>query len=253
VALDVEWVRARLPGRRIDWHASLESTMRDASILAAAGCAAGTAVVAEEQTAGVGRYQRPWHSEPGLGLYVSIVLRPSLEPDALPLITLALGLAAVDAIRTAAGIVCDLRWPNDVLLNDRKCAGILSGLDGDAVIAGIGINVNHETFRPELSGIATSLRIARGGTLQSRERLLAELLPAVDSCVAILHQQGEQAILDMFAEKSSYVRGRRVQVDRGDSVVEGYTAGLTPAGFLIVRDDYGRDNVIIAGGVRPCS
>src|SRR5262249_44456124 len=104
--LDVERVKSRMPGRRIDWHATLESTMPEAARLSAAGCASGTAVVAEQQTAGVGRYKRPWLSEPGLGLYVSIVLRPSLAPEELPLITLALGLATVEAIRAATGIVC---------------------------------------------------------------------------------------------------------------------------------------------------
>ena len=250
--LDIESVRARLPRRIIQLHATLDSTMREASRLAAAGCATGTAVVAEQQTAGVGRFERPWHSEPESGLYVSVVLRPSLIADELPLITLALGLATIDAIRKATGIVCDLRWPNDVLIHDTKCAGILTELDGAAVIAGIGINVNHVQFPAELNGIATSLRIASGG-MQSRERVLAELLPAIDSFSAILAERGKQTILDMFSRASSYIRGRKVHVDHGDSVVEGTTAGLTPSGFLIVRDDRGQEHVIIAGGVRPCS
>jgi BirA family biotin operon repressor/biotin-[acetyl-CoA-carboxylase] ligase len=250
--LDMEWVRSRLPGRRIEWHQTIESTMPEAARLAAAGCASGTSVVAGEQIAGVGRHQRPWHSEPDSGLYLSVVLRPSLSPDELPLITLALGLATAEAIRNASGIVCDLRWPNDVLVGDKKCAGILTGFDGSAVIAGIGINVNHGQFPPELAGIATSLRMACG-RMQSREQLLVELLPAVDTFTAILEQKGKPALLEMFARASSYVQGRRVQVDRGDSIVRGITAGLTPSGFLVVRDERGQDNVIIAGGVRPCS
>jgi BirA family biotin operon repressor/biotin-[acetyl-CoA-carboxylase] ligase len=226
--------------------------MPEASRLAAAGCASGTAVIAEEQTAGVGRLQRPWHSELESGLYVSVVLRPSLATDALPLITMALGLATADAIAKSTGLICDLRWPNDVLVHDKKCAGILTELDGAAVIAGIGINVNHSRFPAELNEIATSLRIASGNA-QSRESILAELLPAIDTFCAILQQKGNQAILEMFSEASSYVRGRRVQVDRCDSVLEGTTAGLTPSGFLIVLDDRGQEHVIIAGGVRPCS
>ena len=252
MALDIESVRASLPGRIIQWHAAIESTMPEASRLAAAGCASGTAVVAEQQTAGVGRFERPWHSEAESGLYVSVVLRPSLIPDELPLITLSLGLATVDAILKTTGVTCDLRWPNDVLIRDMKCAGILTELDGEAVIAGIGINVNHTQFPAELNGIATSLRIA-SGQLQSRERVLTELLPAIDSFSAILAERGKQSILDMFSRASSYVRDRRVQVDRGDSIVEGITTGLTPSGFLIVRDDLGQANIIISGGVRPCS
>ena len=250
--LDIAWVRAGLPGRRIDYHRSVTSTMHEAARLAASGCACGTAVVAEEQTAGIGRYQRHWHSEPESGLYVSVVLRFPFSPGTLPLVTMALGLAAIDAIIKAADIACDLRWPNDVLIHDKKCAGILTQLDGSAVIAGIGVNVNHPALPPELSAIATSLRIA-GGRPQSREKLLAELLPAIDSFCTTLEKEGTQPILEMFSHASSYVRGRRVQVDQGDAVLEGTTAGLTPAGFLIVRDDQGKDNVIIAGGVRPCS
>jgi len=252
VPLDIESVRARLPGRVVQWHATLESTMPEASRLATAGCASGTAVVAEEQTAGVGRYQRPWHSEPESGLYVSIVLRQSLAPEALPLITMALGLATVDAITKSTGLVCDLRWPNDVLMHDKKCAGILTELDGAAIIAGIGINVNHSQFPAELNEIATSLRI-ESGSAQSRESLLAELLLAIDSFCTILQEKGNQAVLEMFSEASSYIRGRRVQVDCGDSILEGTTAGLTPSGFLNLLDDRGQEHVIIAGGVRPCS
>jgi BirA family biotin operon repressor/biotin-[acetyl-CoA-carboxylase] ligase len=252
VPLDIEGVRAQLPERRIDWHASIDSTMFEAARLAASGCTSGTAVVAEEQTAGVGRYQRQWHSEPESGLYVSVVLRFRFAPDALPLVTMALGLATVDAILKATGVDCDLRWPNDVLINDKKCAGILTRLDGPAIIAGIGINVNHAAFPPDLRDVATSLRIA-GGRPQSREKLLVALLPAIDSFCAALENSGKQPILEMFAHASSYISGRRVRVDQGDSVLEGTTAGLTPAGFLIVRDDRGKENVIIAGGVRPCS
>ena len=250
--LDIESVRARLPGRRIDWHASIDSTMYEAARLAASGCSSGTAVVAEEQTAGIGRYQRRWHSEPGPGLYVSVVLRYRFATDTLPLVTMALGLAAVNTILKTADVDCDLRWPNDVLVHDKKCAGILTQMDGPAIIAGIGINVNHSAFPLELRDSATSLRIA-SGRAQSRERLLSELLPAIDSFCATLESEGKPPILEMFSHASSYVSGRRVRVEQGDSVLEGTTSGLTPAGFLIVRDDRGKDNVIIAGGVRPCS
>ena len=250
--LDLESVRAQLPERRIAWHASIDSTMFEAAHLAASGCLSGTVVVAEEQTAGVGRYQRPWHSEPESGLYLSVVLRFRFAPDALPLVTMALGLATVNAILKATAVDCDLRWPNDVLVHDKKCAGILTQLDGTAIIAGVGINVNHAAFPPELRDAATSLRIA-GGRVQSREKLLVALLPSIDSFCATLEKEGTQPIIEMFAHASSYITGRRVRVDQGDSILEGVTAGLTPAGFLIVRDDRGKENVIIAGGVRPCS
>src|SRR4051812_48926932 len=95
---DVEWVRSRLPDRRIDWHAALGSTMTEASRLAALGCESGTVVGAEEQTKGQGRLGRTWHSELESGLYISIVLKHLLPAHTVPLITLALGLAAAEAI-----------------------------------------------------------------------------------------------------------------------------------------------------------
>src|SRR5580700_6084672 len=185
--IDLAWVRSQMtrsqmPDRRIEWHNVIGSTMTEASQLAAAGVPSGTLVGAEEQTAGQGRHGRVWHSEPGSGLYVSIIIRRMFTPATLPVVTLALGLAAREAILKATDLACDLRWPNDVLIQTKngagKCAGILTQLessaDSSAIIAGIGINVNHSSFPTELTGIATSLRIA-SGCVQSRERLLLEL------------------------------------------------------------------------------
>jgi len=250
--IDIGRVRSDLADHPIYWHSTLGSTMTEASRLAAEGCESGAIVGAEEQTAGQGRYGRAWHSEPGAGLYVSIVLRNVFSAEALPVVTLALGLAASEAILTACDVPCDLRWPNDVLVQSRKCAGILTQLEGTAVIAGIGINVNHAAFPAELSAIATSLRIA-SGRVHSREKLLVELIRSVTNFCSLLEHEGRDPILEMFSRASSFVYGRRVYVDQGDALLEGTTAGLNASGFLMLRGDDGKQNVIIAGGVRPCS
>jgi BirA family biotin operon repressor/biotin-[acetyl-CoA-carboxylase] ligase len=250
--IDLERVQSELTGHRIHWHRVIGSTMTEASRLAAAGCESGTVVGAEEQTAGQGRYGRAWHSEPDSGLYVSIVLRYPFPADALPVVTLALGLATSEAILKAAGLDTDLRWPNDVLIQSKKCAGILTQLEGSAIIAGIGINMNHPAFPDELREIATSLRIASGHT-HSRERLLVDLVSSVTSFCSLLEKEGREPILTMFSRASSFVQGRRVYVDQGDSILQGTTAGLNDSGFLLLRGDDGKQNVIIAGGVRPCS
>jgi BirA family transcriptional regulator, biotin operon repressor / biotin---[acetyl-CoA-carboxylase] ligase len=252
MAFNPAQVRSALPDRRIDWHARVDSTMTEASQLAAAGAPAGSVVGADEQTAGQGRHGRSWHSEPDAGLYISIVLRRDFAPQVLPAVTLALGLAAREAIHKATDVVCDLRWPNDLLIGSKKCAGILTVLDSSAIIAGIGINVNQSSFPAELSGIATSLRMASGRT-HSRERLLIELLPCVDTYCDLLGNEGRAAVMDAFARASSYVSGRRVSVEQDGKELRGTTAGLTDSGFLILRGDDGRENVIVAGGVRPCS
>ncbi len=224
--------------------------MREAAALAAEGCPHGTAVVADEQTAGIGRHGHSWHSEPGAGLYVSIVLRLPLPPDSLPIVTLALGLAAAEAIAEVSGLACDIRWPNDIMIADRKAAGILVQLVDHAAIAGIGINVNHPRFPPDLADQATSLLLA-SGRAQDRENLLTCLLTSVDRVCDILTSGGRAAILKMFSDASSYASGKRVQVDLGDRTLHGVTAGVNNAGFLLVRRPDGAVETVIAGGVRP--
>jgi BirA family biotin operon repressor/biotin-[acetyl-CoA-carboxylase] ligase len=249
---DVEFVRQswRQP---VSYFATIDSTMLEAARLAEAGCAQGTVVIADEQTAGQGRHGRRWHSEPGAGLYASIVLRPGLRPDSLPVLTLALGLAAADAIAETSGLKCDLRWPNDVMLEGRKVAGILVQLLDSVAIAGIGINVNHVAFPTEIAAEATSLRIV-SNRLYSREQLLVTLLEAVErNCGVLAGEDGRQKILMMFSRRSSYARNKRVTVEQGHSRVEGTTAGLDPSGFLILRKDDGTEDLVLAGGVRPVS
>jgi BirA family transcriptional regulator, biotin operon repressor / biotin---[acetyl-CoA-carboxylase] ligase len=252
MGFDLAWLRSQVPDRRIEWHATIDSTMTEASRLAEAGAPAGTVVGAEEQTAGQGRHGRVWHSQPGSGLYVSFILRRRFTPVALPVVTLALGLAVRESILKATDLACDLRWPNDLLIGSKKCAGILTVLESSAIIAGIGINVNHSLFPEELSSIATSLRIA-SGRVESRERLLLELLLSVDTYCDLLETQGRGPVIEAFARASSYVFGRRVCVDQDGSTLRGITAGLNESGFLMLRGDDGASNVIVAGGVRPCS
>ena len=225
-------VRAAFPGRRIDYYPVIDSTMN-----AAAGLDVGSVVVAGEQTAGLGRHGHSWHSEAGNGLYFSIVLEPK------PVLTLALGLAAVEAIAQVTGVACDLRWPNDVMAGGHKAAGILvQFVDGKAV-AGLGINLNHTSFPPDLE--ATSLKMQTGRDVDAAGLLIA-LLRSIDSFV----QEDKETVLRLFTHTSSYAAGRRVTVALPEGAIEGTTAGLNSDGFLIVRKDDGTATLILAGGVR---
>jgi BirA family biotin operon repressor/biotin-[acetyl-CoA-carboxylase] ligase len=247
---DLEFVRQNWP-QPVFYFATIDSTMLEAVRLAEAGGTHGAVVVADEQTAGQGRHGHHWHSEPNSGLYVSIVLRPAVQAASLPVLTLALGLAAADAIAETTGLTCDLRWPNDVMLEGRKVAGILVQLLDSAAIAGIGVNVNHAGFPAEIAADATSLRIVSNRT-HSREQLLMALLGAADRyCGLLAGPGGKEKILMEFSRRSSYARNMRVKVDQGASVLEGITAGLDPSGFLIVRRDDGSKELVLAGGVRP--
>ncbi len=158
----------------------------------------------------------------------------------------------VDSVQKTTDMKCDLRWPNDVLIGNRKCCGILTQFEPPAVIAGIGLNVNHASFPPEIAESATSLRIA-AGRVYARESIIEELLSAIDAYCGLLAAEGPEVILRAFAQASSYVAGRRVAVDQGDSVLHGVTVGLNSSGFLLLRDDRGKQHQIVAGGVRPCS
>jgi len=232
---DLPRLRAAFPERRIVYYETIDSTMT-----AAVGLEPGSVVIAGEQTAGQGRHGHSWHSEAGNGLYVSLVLPPS------PVLTLALGLATVEAVAQATGVACDLRWPNDLMIGPRKVAGILVQLVDGRAIAGIGINVNHREFSGELAGEATSLRAAAGGREFPLTELAIELLHSIERVVP----EDKETILRLFTQSSSYAAGRRVTVTLPDGAIEGTTAGLDADGFLIVRKDDGTDTLILAGGVR---
>lgn len=247
--LDLPKISRSRPQNEIHFYPSLGSTMVEAGKLAAAGAPHGTVVLADEQTAGVGRLGRSWHSEAGTGIYCSILLRLELPPDEVPIATLLLGLATADAIQLATSLACDLRWPNDVLIDERKAAGILAQLTGGTVIAGIGINVNQTELPADLRTPATSLRLASGGRQHSREDLVVHLLHSIDSFCEVLRDGGHASILRAFTAASSYAMHRRVLVE--ETGRRGVTAGLDENGFLLVRYESGQLARIAAGGVRP--
>jgi BirA family biotin operon repressor/biotin-[acetyl-CoA-carboxylase] ligase len=237
----------------IDWR--IYTTRREAAARAGRGEPEGTVVVAAEQTAGRGRFARPWLSQRDAGLYCSLVLRPRLAAAEAPVVTLALGLATGRALHRVSGVACDLRWPNDVLMNGRKCCGILTEMTAAAdrvehIVAGIGVNVNHSQFPPELAASATSLRLETGCEYVL-DVVLTEVLAEVDRYLEILGQRGPAAIVELFSRASSYVRGKRVAVVNADTELAGVTAGLTPAGVLLLRRDDGVVAPVLAGSVRP--
>lgn len=235
--------------RQIEWHESIDSTMHRAAELAAEGCPAGTIVGADVQTAGQGRLGRTWHSNDG-GLYFTIILRPRVEMRDLPMVTMAVGVAVADALQMFAGVSVDLRWPNDVMVGERKLVGILAQWHAGAVLAGIGLNVSQSEFPDDVKNIATSLARETDRT-HNKQVLLKAIAASVETHVEILETSGVTAILRLFANASSYVSGKRVKVELPGGDVTGTTAGLTPDGFLLLRKDDGEEITITAGGLRP--
>ncbi len=209
---------------------------------------------------GRGRGGHTWHSSPGDGLYLSVLVRPALRLREALWISLATGLAMKSAIQAAAGLDIDLRWPNDLLLPQpsapaRKLGGILveaavnPGEDPllRYAVIGIGLNMNHESFPPELDAVATSLRMATGQP-QSRNALLIAILRALDFELTRLETH-QPDLLERFAAASSWARGKRVRVPEQGGYT-GITAGLNPDGYLLVDADDGVQRTVLSGGVR---
>lgn len=193
----------------------------------------GSVVVADEQTAGIGRHGHSWNSEKDTGLYVSMVL------ETHPVLTLALGLAAQSALRKVTSLECDIRWPNDLMLSGRKLGGILVQLHEGRAVAGIGINIGQRRFPDDLAAIATSLFIETGLEFR-RDDLLNALLESVTPI-------SQEQVIEQWQAHSSWARGKSVRVEGG---ITGVTAGLTENGYLLVRTPQGQMETIIAGGVR---
>ncbi len=232
---------------------SLASTNTEAARHAERGAAEGLCIVAREQTAGRGRLGRAWASPRDAGLYFSIVLRPRLEMRAWPVITFAAALAVCDAIEGVSGITPDIKWPNDLMIGERKICGILAERietsSGAACVVGIGINLTNEAFPPELSERATSLGAATNNT-PDREALLARLASALGERYAALHaQNGEAITLERWAAHSSYTDGKRVRVAHDSEMFDGVTRGLEPDGALRVEAGTGEIKIIRAGDV----
>ena len=247
--LDLRLLRTLRPQNTFHHFTIIGSTMTEAAQFAATGAPHGTVVLAEEQTSGMGRLGRSWISQAELGIYCSILLRLQLSQANLPLASLLLGLATAEAIQQATQLSCDLRWPNDVLINERKVAGILTHLVDDCILGGIGINVNQVSFDSDLRTPATSLLLESNRRVQSREILLAYLLESIDSFCSLLASSGPDAVLRSFASASSYAMGRRVVVE--ETGTRGVTAGLDDSGFLLVRADSGVIEKVSTGALRP--
>jgi BirA family biotin operon repressor/biotin-[acetyl-CoA-carboxylase] ligase len=230
-----------------------DSTNAVALKLAAEGAPHGTVVVAEEQTAGRGRLGHVWYSEKSNGIYASIILRPNLSPAAAPVLTLMAGLAAQKAVSSATGLVADIRWPNDLLVNGKKVCGILTEMSAEldrlhAVVLGIGINVNHSLMPTELENIATSLRMEAHRSI-SRVQVLVALLRELERHYQLLLKNGNRAITERWEAVSSFAHGKRIRAVTASGEALVTTTGIDPSGALKIQYDDGRQECLVAGEV----
>ena len=229
----------------VRWLPSTTSTMDVASKLAHEGAPHGVVIGADEQTAGRGRRGTTWVSPPGAGLYFSFIARPSAGAG---LITLAAGVAVREGIRAATGLAAHLKWPNDVIVDRRKLAGILAegvaiGSPQQAVVIGVGINVQPAAYPPEIAARATSLEGELGKAIDRGALLTAVLSALRDRLETLERRPGD--ILQAWRAASPNATGTRVEWDGG----HGTTAGIDDSGALLVNTTAGVER-IIAGEVR---
>lgn len=230
-------------GRAWRGFETLPSTNTEASAWAQEDAPEGAVVLTEHQSAGRGRHGRRWEAAAGQNLMLSVVLRPALPPASYGLIPLAAALAVADAVAPyAAPIDPAIKWPNDVLLEGRKCCGmLLESLltpEGGTVILGIGLNVNQDHFPPELEERATSVLLATGRHVP-RAALLADLLGRLEARYDELHRAPEQGTLAAY-EQRLVGRGRTITLGfpRGGAVT-GRIDGVDADGALRLRTDTG--------------
>jgi BirA family biotin operon repressor/biotin-[acetyl-CoA-carboxylase] ligase len=251
-------------GRQVHYFAQIGSTNDEAARLAAEGAPEGTVVLAAAQTAGRGRRGRSWHSPPGAGVYMSVVLRAagaSTGQGDGSLITLMAGGAAAEAVERTTGVVPALKWPNDLVVERsttsgverRKLAGILAegaavGGALSSVVLGIGINVRPTAYPPELAGIATSLVTERGRDVDDGE-VVAELLAALARGRDDLRGGDTTRVLDRWRRYGRPLLGRRVTFTNAEGTFGGVAEDIDEAGALVVSTPRGSMRVV-AGEVQ---
>jgi BirA family biotin operon repressor/biotin-[acetyl-CoA-carboxylase] ligase len=244
-------------GRELHWLERTDSTMRVAGELAARGAAHGTAVIAEEQTAGRGRLGRSFHSPPGTNLYVSILLRPTPPGMLAPTVVLAAGVAVAETVAAFLGAPArvDLKWPNDVRIDRRKTSGILVELASDAArpvwaVLGIGVNLNVDptSFPEEFRRRATSLAAASGRPVD-RVAFTQRLFGTLERVLDLHASQGFVGVRPDF-EAWFRMGGQPVRVrEPAGQTLEGVVAGVDPDGALRLRLAGGREQRVLAGEV----
>ena len=238
----------RIVGRRLLYYQELSSTMDEAIELGEGNTEEGAVVVTEIQTAGRGRQGRSWVSQPG-NLLVSVLFRPNLE--ALPFISIIGGVAAARAVRKVTGLEPRIKWPNDLLIDGRKVAGILaeSAIAGDTVwyaVLGVGVNVRLDTDRTEeISTFATSLNAAAGKEVP-REDLLRQFLMDLDSLYISL-SNGESPMQEWQGMLETI--GQSLVATWGDDTYHGVAEDTDELGNLILRQDDGSLLTLTAGDV----
>ena len=246
----------QLEGRRIEFLEQSVSTNVDAARLGRQGVESGTVVVAESQSAGRGRLGRTWLSPPGKGLYLSMIWHSRMEVQDLAKITLTAGLALSLAIEESTGLTPQIKWPNDLLVNNQKVGGILSencGRQDDhyLVIIGIGLNVTTEwhDFPHDLHEKATSLSLCSGKYFE-RSKLLFALLDQLDAWLVDLEHGNFSKVLASWRQRDATIGKKTTWLTPDGQVVTGTSLGVDNEGLLHIRGEAGKIYEVLSGDLR---
>ncbi len=244
-------LRTRVFGTKIFAFDSIDSTNNCAKAVAGCGAIEGTVVIAENQTDGKGRHGRLWQANPNENLMFSLVLRPKLSPEALNLLPLCVAVGVAEAIERQTGLKVECKWPNDLLINKKKVAGIL--IEGSVkkgivehVVVGIGINVNQQAFGNELINKATSLRLESGKELD-RPGLFKEVLHSLEKTYHTSAGTAFQSIVPQWLSHTTMIN-KNISVSLQGNVISGVVKGLSAEGGLILQSN-GDEKTVFAGDV----
>ncbi|MFH0917687.1 MAG: biotin--[acetyl-CoA-carboxylase] ligase [Candidatus Omnitrophota bacterium] len=246
-------LNTKFVGKKIHYFDYLASTMDLAMQLGMQEAASGTLVLAESQTKGRGRLGRGWLSPKYKGIYLSLILRPKILPAACPVLTLMSAVSICEAVKEVVGLDVQIKWPNDVLIHNKKVAGILTEMNAEMdkvnfVVIGIGLNVNND--KKSLIAGATSLKQEQGQEI-SRVVLLQVLLRRIENNYLLLGDQGPQAIINKW-RNFTLTLGTRVKVDYQNKHLEGQAMDVDADGALLIRKDSGLMQKVSSGDVTAC-
>lgn len=246
-------LNTKFTGKKIYYFDDLPSTMDIATELALKGAVEGTLVLAEAQTKGRGRQQREWHSPKYKGVYLSLILRPEIMPNSIPLLTLVSAVSVCEAIKEELNLEAQIKWPNDIFSRNKKLGGILTELNAETdsvrfVVIGIGINVNND--KKALIEGAASLKEEKGRNID-RIALLVAILQKIENNYLLFQQEGAKTVIQKWRQLNITI-GKRVKVTCHKQHLEGTAVDIDTDGGLLVRKDSGIVQKVMAGDVVHC-
>ncbi|MDD5730943.1 MAG: biotin--[acetyl-CoA-carboxylase] ligase [Candidatus Omnitrophica bacterium] len=246
-------LNTKIIAKKVYYFDSLSSTMDMGMKLGLEGSPEGTVVLAETQTKGRGRFGRSWHSPKYKGIYMSLILRPKIMPNLCPVLTMLAAVSIVEAIKAKTDLDVQIKWPNDLLIRNKKLGGILTELNAETdetsfIVIGAGLNVNNG--KEALVAQSSSLKEEKNEEI-NRVDLLQEVLRKIEENYVVFKQAGGAPTLEKW-RGFNVTLGRRVKVVYHNKHIEGEAVDIDSDGGLLIRRDSGLTEKVMAGDIVHC-